>query len=192
MKRSSLGEVGSALVETALVLPVVLASIGGAIQLFLIMMAVHLTDYAAFYATRTAIVHGASEKMAKRAAVTALMSLEGAVDLADPATAIAWAKTSAATKVEIVGLDDLDEPLIPESADRFEDNLLRVRLVYGAPVVVPVIGKLMLRILRPHLLRDADGGIDPFRVALVAAGRYPLEAECVLRNQSVISAGTGD
>ena len=80
LARLRAGEEGQAMVEAAIVLPVMTFIIVGTIQLLQIQQAKVLTEYAAYQATRTGIVHNADRKPMVNAALVAILPSLGATD----------------------------------------------------------------------------------------------------------------
>tara|TARA_Y100001934_G_scaffold239961_1_gene293958 strand:+ start:265 stop:1140 length:876 start_codon:yes stop_codon:yes gene_type:complete len=74
------GEEGQAMVEAAIVLPLMTFIVVGTIQLLQIQQAKVLTEYAAYQATRTGIVHNGDRKPMLNAALIAVLPSLGATD----------------------------------------------------------------------------------------------------------------
>lgn len=74
------GSAGQAAVETAVVLPLMLFLVLGAIQLTMVQHARLMTEYAAFNAARTGIVWNGNQCMMRRAAVVSLLPTLAATD----------------------------------------------------------------------------------------------------------------
>lgn len=73
-------EQGQALVETAIVMPVMLLAAMGALQLMFLQHARVLTEYAAFNACRAGIVHHGDRAIMKNAALISVLPLFGRTD----------------------------------------------------------------------------------------------------------------
>ena len=58
-------------------------------------------------------------------------------------------------------------------------NLLRVEVVYGARLTIPLAGPLILA-----TLQQFNSGFDEFELALLAAGRIPVASVATVRMQS--------
>jgi hypothetical protein len=74
------GDEGQAMVEAALVLPLMTFLVVGVIQLVMIQHARVLTEYAAFQATRAGVVHNADPKYMLNAALISVLPTMGATD----------------------------------------------------------------------------------------------------------------
>lgn len=80
LRRTQRGQRGQALVETAIIMPVMLLAAMGALQLMFIQHARVLTEYAAFNACRAGIVHHGDRSVMKNAALISVLPLFGATN----------------------------------------------------------------------------------------------------------------
>ncbi len=96
--RGRRGERGQALVETAIIMPVMIFAALGALQLMLVQHGRILTEYAAYCATRAGIVHNADWNVMRNAALVATLPLYDRTDDAGRYLAT-WAKVKAAAEI---------------------------------------------------------------------------------------------
>src|SRR5688500_13186894 len=96
MVRRRASERGQALVESAIVLPIVIFLILGALQLVMIQHARIMTEYAAYNAARAGIVHNANWNLMRNAAMVSVLPLYERTDRIDRFM-VAWAKMKVLT-----------------------------------------------------------------------------------------------
>ncbi|MEO0811440.1 MAG: TadE family protein [Myxococcota bacterium] len=97
-RRATRGERGQALVETAIIMPVMIFATLGALQLMLVQHGRIMTEYAAYCAARAGIVHNADWNVMRNAALVATLPLYDRTDDAERYLST-WAKVKAAAEI---------------------------------------------------------------------------------------------
>lgn len=193
---------GQAAVEAALTLPLTVFLILGTLQLFLLLQARVLTEYAAFRAVRTGVVkHGDCEAMT-HAAIAALLPAFARTDSPDALGAafrahregqyqprldrgfsgtIVWVVRDSPRLSDISPTEeeDFDDPERYRSVD--DVMRLEARIVFWYPLRIPFADWVMTRMFLAHMgLRDYSAA-EPLQPVHTAEWRqgvnaFPLEA----------------
>jgi len=155
------GESGQAAVESAITLPLVIFLVLGSLQLFLMLNARIMTQYAAFKATRAGSVSQGNCGRMMHAAIAALLPTVTRTDSAG-ALGTAFSKFEGN---DYGGLDGLNGKMIwlireqptnvpaPEDANFDQGGgpmRLEVRLVYWFPMRIPFANWVMTKMFRAH------------------------------------------
>ncbi|MCK5690438.1 pilus assembly protein [Myxococcota bacterium] len=98
MIRVRKNERGQVLVETAIIMPVVVFLILGALQIVLLQHGRVMTEYAAYNAARAGIVHNANWNVMRNAALISVLPLYARTDDLEH-LAVTWAKVKAAAEI---------------------------------------------------------------------------------------------
>jgi hypothetical protein len=198
---------GQAAVEAALTLPLTVFLLLGTLQLFLLLQARVLTEYAAFRAVRTGVVkHGDCEAMT-HAAIAALLPSFARTD--SPAAlgasfrahregqyqpqldmgfngSIVWVtrESPRLTDISATEEEDFDDPArYPSVQDVMR---LEARIVFWYPLRIPFADWVLTRMFLAHLgLRDYSAA-DPLQPVHKAAWRQGVNAftlETAIRNE---------
>jgi hypothetical protein len=204
---------GQAAVEAALTLPLSVFLILGTLQMFLMMQARILTEYAAFHAVRTGSVkHGDCEAMTHAAIATLLPTFartDSAQALGDAFRAhredkykpnldmgyngdIVWIARSRPTLADIslTEEEDFDDPARYSDAD--DVTRLEARIVFWYPLRIPLANWVLSRMFLAHLGLQTYTGINPLMPVYRAnwatgASAFPLDY--AIRNE--LSARVG-
>jgi hypothetical protein len=201
---------GQAVVEMAVVIAVFGVFLLGLLQLVLFYRAKSLVDYAALQAARSGSVHGARMSAMKTGLARGLMPLYAhSPDAAGAAEAYAQALAAAnnplTAEIEVVsptraafadwkerqydGVQAIPNdslafrPATPGSRSGLsvqDANVLKIRVVYGYKMIVPVVDKIVIASLR------LTGGLGARERLMLESGRLPIVAQAVVRMQSPI------
>src|SRR5512138_1904755 len=98
VRRFRKAEAGQALVETAIIMPVMVFVVLGALQVMLIEHGKIMTEYAAYNAARAGIVHNGNWNVMRNAAMIATLPLYQRTDTVTSFMA-AWAKVKLAAEI---------------------------------------------------------------------------------------------
>jgi TadE-like protein len=193
---------GQASVEAAITLPLSVFLILGTLQMFLMLQARILTEYAAFHAARTGSVKQGNCEAMTHAAIATLLPAFARTD--SPAALgaafrahrdgryqpaldigyngdIVWVARSSPTVADISATEeeDFDDP------DRYLDaddvTRLETRLVFWYPMRIPFANWVLSQMFLAHMgLQDATGGMNPLMPVHRANWRrgvnvFPLE-----------------
>lgn len=149
-------QTGQAMAETAITIMVFLMLILGIMQLALMFNARLVVEYAAYCAARSAIVHGADNVTARRAAQIVLTSLER--------KNIIWYNSVDVT-VDIRSSMS-GSSILFDDIKRRDENLIRVRVTYQYELIIPYVNRI---------ISTLAGG---------TGNRIPVVATCMMRMQS--------
>lgn len=182
----------------------------GLFQLILFYRAKSLVDYAALQAARSGAVHGARMSAMKTGLARGLMPLYAhSPDNTGAARAFGQAMIAAnnplETHIEVISptraaFADWKErqfdgvQAIPNDSLAFRSstpgsrsgltvqdaNVLKIRVVYGYKMIVPVVDKIVIAAMR------FGGGLGAQERLMLERGRLPIEAQAIVRMQSPI------
>jgi hypothetical protein len=159
-KKPRNGESGQAAVETALTLPLVIFLFLGTLQLFMMLQARIMTQYAAFRATRAGSVNNGNCERMMHAAIAALLPTMERTNT--PASlAKAFENHAGNTLAPLPGFSgDMiwlirERPISPGDDLNFDQGTdqpmrLEVRLVYWYPMRIPFANWVMTKMFRAH------------------------------------------
>jgi hypothetical protein len=170
---------GQAAVETAITLPLTLFVILGTLQLFMMLQARILTEYAVFRAVRSGSVnHGECKRMVHAAIATLLPSItrvNGAEELGkafgrrrDNRFAPDFDSKHDGSIVWVIRERPLPEEIKAEEDPGFDDPLdaedpvrLEARLVYWYPMRIPFVNWVMSKMFLAHFAMEDFTGTSP-------------------------------
>ncbi|MBN8923856.1 MAG: pilus assembly protein TadE [Rhodanobacter sp. 68-29] len=203
---------GQAVVETSIVILVFGVFLLGIFQAILFYRVKSVVDYAALQAARSGATHFAQMSEIRKGFASGLMPLyahtpdnmavttaygeayiaasnplETEIRIISPTkSAYAdWAETQF-DGVKAIPNDSLSfRPSTPggRSGLTVQDaNVLKIRVVYGYKMIVPVIDKIVIAIFRSSFYR----GMDAREIAMLESGRLPIVSQAVVRMQTPI------
>lgn len=187
--KTSRRESGQAAVESAIVLPLVVFLILGTLQLFMMLQARIMAEYAAYRATRAgSLNHGNCTPMMHAAIASLLPTFTNVSTPADLASAFGARKDNVFGPTTLSNGTSLSgDPVVwlfresPQPGDwtgpedeefdyRFEPMNLDVRLVFWFPLRIPFADWVITRMLLAHYaMQDYAGVINPLNPAQIAA-----------------------
>jgi len=200
---------GQSLVETCVVLVVFGTLLLGILQAILFYRAKTVLDYAALEAARSGANNGAEKKAMEKGLARGLMPLyakkTGAMGANKAYLEALAAAYGPQTEIEVISptraaFDDWKEtqfdgvqaipndslafrPTTPRNGVSVQDaNVLKIRVVYGYKMIVPVIDKIVIGTFRTALYK----GLNTQEIAMLESGRLPIVAQAVVRMQSPI------
>jgi hypothetical protein len=203
---------GQAMVETAVVILVFGVFLLGILQMILFYRVKSTLDYAALEAARNGATHNAKMSAMRVGLARGLMPLyaheaskagvtkayaEAVVAAYNPLvtqihvispTRAAFAdwKERQFDGVEAIPNDSLlFRPSSPGSSSRLtvqDANVLKIRVVYGYKMIVPVIDKIVIAIFREGFYK----GMSAQEIAMLESGRLPIVSQAVVRMQTPI------
>lgn len=202
---------GQSLVETVVVIGVFGTFLLGIFQAILFYRAKTIVDYAALQAAKSGATNFAEKEPMRLGLLRGLMPLytheSGNQGLLD-----GYAKTLVAvhnplvTRIDVISptraaFDDFKMPefdgvqAIPNGSLAFRSsapgasglsvqdaNILKIRVVYGYKMIVPVIDKIVINIFRSGLYK----GMSASEVAMLESGRLPIVSQATVRMQTPI------
>lgn len=212
MRRLPLRQRGQSLIEFCVVVVVFGVVLLGILQAILFYRVKATLDYAALQAARSGATHFAEMSALKSGLARGLMPLyahNAGATAADKAylSAVAAANNPLVSEIQIISptraafadwkqreFDGVQA--IPNDNLAFrgnsvgtrsgltvqDANVLKIRVVYGYTMIVPVIDKLIIAIFR----ETAYGGLDARQIAMLEDGRLPIEATAQVRMQTPI------
>jgi hypothetical protein len=175
IKKARDGESGQAAVESALTLPLVIFLMLGTLQLFMMLQARIMTQYAAFRATRAGSVNNGDCERMMHAAIAALLPTMERTNT-PAALAQAFSQHRNNTLAPLPGFNGDMLWLIREqptnvSADDLDfdqgNGLMRleVRLVYWYPMRIPFANWVMTKMFRAHFAIQTYTAANPLILA---------------------------
>lgn len=204
-------QTGQSLVETVVVIGVFGTFLLGIFQAILFYRAKTVVDYAALEAARSGATHFAEKEPMRLGFLRGLMPLythkssnEGLLD--------GYRKTLVAVHNPLVTRIDVISPTravfddfkmrefdgveaIPNGSLAFRSsapgasglsvqdaNILKIRVVYGYKMIVPVIDKIVIGLFRSGLYK----GMSTTEVAMLESGRLPIVSQATVRMQTPI------
>lgn len=203
---------GQAVIETVVVIAVFGVFLLGIFQTILFYRAKTTVDYAALQAARSGATHFAKMGAMREGFARGLMPLYAkAADktAATKAYAQAYAATlnPLVSHIEIIsptkaafsdwketqydGVKAIPNDNLPfrptkvggSSGMTVQDaNVLKIRVVYGYKMIVPVIDKLVIAIFRESFYK----GLKAQEIAMLESGRLPIESQAIVRMQTPI------
>lgn len=199
---------GAAMIETIVALPVLWLMIGGAIELGLLFQAKATLNHATLQAARAGMVNNASPPALQEGLVRGLLPLYSppssptgvlqtlASEVLPDVQAHSRIRILNPTQEAFVDFGVIEDGQLELPNDELhraptttgtlsnvnvqDANLLRVEVVYGAPLRVPFVAELITATLS---LTNASQ-FDAFEQGLLAAGRLPILATATVRMQS--------
>jgi len=205
------GQHGQSLVETCVVITVFGVFLLGIFQAILFYRAKAVVDYAALQAARSGANNFARKNAMEDGLARGLIPLyahgTGNAALAEAyASAVVAAHNPLSSHIEVIGptrqLFDAFKTIqfdgsegIPNDSLPFRSttpgpdgltvqgaNILKIRVVYGYKMIVPVIDRIVTSIFRMALYK----GLGAREVAMLESGRLPIVAHAVVRMQTPI------
>lgn len=174
---SGTSQAGQGLVEFVVGLPLLLLLLLGTLQVGLFYQARSTLTLAAFEAARDAADLARAQLQAQAAAQSAR------IELLNPTPAAFTDFAITRQGIRYLPNDNLalrPAGLGPASGQSLQDaNLLKLRVTYGYPLTVPLVGPLLL-----HALQRLDP--DPVHQAFLRQDRLPLVASATVRMQSPV------
>lgn len=201
---------GQAVIETVVVIAVFGVFLLGLFQLILFYRAKSLVDYAALEAARSGAVHGAQMSAMKTGLARGLMPLyarspDNGAALAAFARAELAANDPLESHIEVIsptraafadwkerqydGVQAIPNDSLPyrtsapggRSGLTVQDaNVLKIRVVYGYKMIVPVVDKIVIAAVR------LSGGLSGQERLMLESGRLPIVAQAIVRMQSPV------
>ncbi|WP_201313999.1 TadE family protein [Dyella sp. EPa41] len=203
---------GQSVVETCVVIAVFGTFLLGIFQMILFYRAKGLVDYAALEAARNGATHGVEMNAMRVGLARGLLPLYTRdPDKTAVATAYARAYADTinplASQIQVIsptkaafadwkvrqfdGVDAIPNDSLPyrststggRSGLTVQDaNVLKIRVVYGYKMIVPVIDKLILGVYRLTFYQ----GMSAQEVAMLESGRLPIATQAMVRMQTPI------
>lgn len=203
---------GQSVVETCVVMVVFGTFLLGIFQMILFYRAKSLVDYAALEAARNGATHGVEMDAMRVGLARGLMPLYSteagnAAVLGAYAKAYADALDPLAAQIQVIsptkaafadwkvrqfdGVDAIPNDSLPyrststggRSGLTVQDaNVLKIRVVYGYKMIVPVIDKIILGVYRLAFYQ----GMSAQEVAMLESGRLPIATQAMVRMQTPI------
>ena len=198
---------GQGLAEFLIGMPLALLLILGAFQFALIYQAKTVLNLAALQAARSGALHQADPAALQTGLQRGLTPLythgtsasallqgraQAALDLArfahlrvlnpTPAAFQDFGQPNAQRQIELPNdaLTYRDPRAGARSGESIQDaNLLKVRVTYGAPLIVPLVSRLIVA-----WVSTVTPGLSPTERAYLAAGRLPIVAQAIVRLQT--------
>ena len=201
---------GQAVTETVVVIAVFGVFLLGLFQMILFYRAKSLVDYAALQAARSGAVHGAQLSAMKTGLARGLMPLYTHSPSNTAATeayaeALVAANNPLTAHIEVIsptraafadwkerqydGVDAIPNDSLPyrssapggRSGLTVQDaNVLKIRVVYGYKMIVPVVDKIVIAAVR------LSGGLSAQERLMLESGRLPIVAQAIVRMQTPI------
>jgi len=217
------GQRGQSLIETCVVITVFGVFLLGIFQAILFYRAKAVVDYAALQAARSGATNFAKKDAMREGLARGLMPLY-AEGTGNGALAEAYAKAVVAahnplsTRIEVIsptrqifdafkttqfdGSEGIPNSSLPfrsttPGADGLtvqDANILKIRVVYGYKMIVPVVDRIITGIFRTAFYK----GLSTQDVAMLESGRLPIVAQAVVRMQTpildrnLLADGSGD
>ncbi len=202
---------GQSLIETCVVITVFGTLLLGIFQAILFYRAKTVVDYAALQAARSGATNFAEKDAMKVGLARGLMPLyaseSGNAGLADAyAKALIAVHNPLSTHIDIISptravFDEFKTAQfdgsegIPNDSLAFrpdtpgasglsvqDANILKIRVVYGYKMIVPVVDKIVVGIFRKAFYK----GLSVQEVAMLESGRLPIVAQAIVRMQTPI------
>ena len=203
---------GQAVIETAVVILVFGVFLLGILQMILFYRVKSTVDYAALEAARNGATHyakmsamrvglarglmplyahkatkGAATKAYGEAFIAANNPLVTDIDVISPTkAAFADWKERQFDGVQAIPNDTLlfrsRSPGASSGLTVQDANVLKIRVVYGYKMIVPVIDKIVIAIFREGFYK----GMSPQEIAMLESGRLPIVSQAVVRMQTPI------
>lgn len=202
---------GQSLIETVVVIAVFGTFLLGIFQAILFYRAKTIVDYAALQAARSGATNFAEKEPMRLGLLRGLMPLythessnQGLLD--GYAETLVAVHNPLVTRIDIISptraaFDDFKAPefdgveAIPNGSLAFRSsapgaselsvqdaNILKIRVVYGYKMIVPVIDKIVIGIFRKALYKD----MSATEVAMLESGRLPIVSQATVRMQTPI------
>lgn len=203
---------GQGVIETCVVMAVFGTFLLGIFQMILFYRAKSLVDYAALEAARNGATHGVEMNAMRMGLARGLMPLystEASNTAVLGAYAKAYADTinPLAAQIQVIsptkaafadwkvrqfdGVDAIPNDSLPyrststggRSGLTVQDaNVLKIRVVYGYKMIVPVIDKIIISVYRLAFYQ----GMSAQEVAMLESGRLPIATQAMVRMQTPI------